>query len=136
MFRTEPKPLENSNMCGDYMGFHHFIQFELKSITGFMSHFTHFQERHIIYQYTYLKVHSSRNCGKALNGKFTFGKHATYSTVKTVVSSHILSWLSQGGAGGRSVNPISCMGGGTLSPPNTTSPPGFSDLATALIITY
>ena len=45
-------------MCGDYMGFHHFIQFELKSITGFMSHFTHFQERHIIYLYTYLKVHT------------------------------------------------------------------------------
>ena len=31
----------------------------------------------------------------------------------------------------RSVNPISTRGG-TLSPPNTTSPPGFSDLVTAL----
>ena len=32
---------------------------------------------------------------------------------------------------GRSVNPISTRGD-TLSPPSTTSPPGFSDLATAL----
>ena len=33
---------------------------------------------------------------------------------------------------GRSANPISTRGGGTLSPPSTTCPPGFSDLATAL----
>ena len=34
---------------------------------------------------------------------------------------------------GRSVNPISTRGG-TISPPSTTSPLGFSDLATALIV--
>ena len=34
---------------------------------------------------------------------------------------------------GRSINPISTRGGeGTFSPPSTMSPPGFSDLATAL----
>ena len=32
----------------------------------------------------------------------------------------------------RSVNPISTRGGGTLSPPSITCPPGFSDLAMAL----
>ena len=48
--------------------------------------------------------------------------------------------VASGGAGGarvpplfgRSANPISTRGGGTLSPPSTTCPPGFSDLATAL----
>ena len=47
----------------------------------------------------------------------------------------------QGGAWGdlappvfvRSVNPISTRGG-TLSPPSTTSPPGFLELATALLL--
>ena len=28
--------------------------------------------------YEPLKVHSSRNCGKELNGTFAFGKHATF----------------------------------------------------------
>ena len=28
--------------------------------------------------YVLLKVHSSRNCGKELNGTFAFGKHATF----------------------------------------------------------
>jgi hypothetical protein len=49
--------------------------------------------------------------------------------------------VASGGAGGakappvfgRSVNPISTRGD-TLSPPSTSSPPGFSDLATALHI--
>ena len=49
--------------------------------------------------------------------------------------------VASGGAGGarapplfdRSVNPISTRGG-TLSPPSTMCPPGFSDLATALFI--
>ena len=47
--------------------------------------------------------------------------------------------ISEGGQGrqsppffGRSVNPISTRGD-ALSPPSTTSPPGFSDLATALL---
>ena len=34
---------------------------------------------------------------------------------------------------GRSVNPISTRGGGILSPPIITCPPGFSDLATARV---
>ena len=50
--------------------------------------------------------------------------------------------VASGGAGGacappplfdRSVNPISTRGG-TISPPGTMCPPGFSDLATALIV--
>ncbi len=36
---------------------------------------------------------------------------------------------------GRSVNPISTRGD-TSSPPSTTSPPGFSDLAMALLPRY
>ena len=51
--------------------------------------------------------------------------------------------VASGGAGGarvpppfdRSVNPISTMGG-TLYPPSTICPPGFSDLATALPLPY
>ena len=51
--------------------------------------------------------------------------------------------VASGGAGGacapplfdRSVNPISTRGG-TLSPPSTTCPPAFSELATALDYTY
>ena len=50
--------------------------------------------------------------------------------------------MQQGGRPGRHVPPhfladqltLSQPGGGTLSPPSTMCPPGFSDLATALIV--
>ena len=55
-----------------------------------------------------------------------------------LISKFEMAGLSQGGWGagapvfGKSVNPITTRGG-TLSLPSNTSPPGFSDLATALI---
>ena len=65
-----------------------------------------------------------------------------YIFVQMMMKVPILTTLrpvASGGAGGarapplfvRSVNPISTRGG-TLSPPSTMCPPGFSDLATAL----
>ena len=74
MFRTEPKPQENSKMCGEYI--HVIVISSLYTIRAKIDN--RFHESLPRTTCVYLKVHSSRNCGKELNGTFAFGKHATF----------------------------------------------------------